>query len=560
MKRLLSRAVTLCLALTVLTAWPMAAFAAKSVGKSAAHYEQTIESLYGELEKNLSELNKLEKELLPKAQNFLTKAEYGLKLKKDVATALDAMKSLATSSDSFERNFQVLVEQVDGFDSSLPIPGQMSKKDILDRDLANISATLQSVTKTLSPSEQQTVVDKAREALQGDLAKFKELLAKKLENANETVAAGRALSATVSQFEMADGSFMSKYKSLRQSIENLKIANRIARAKEALPEAQAKKLDSAGRLSSQCAIVALRGADSLSRVLKLFNRRNKRVRGTLLDTDARVAKIYARHPGWFNGQRANILIALLILSGSILYYIYHAQKGAKLFIRRIAGLSALDDAVGRATEMGRPVLFVTGIKDVDDVQTLAGISILAGVAKKTAEYDTELFVPCCMPLAYSMCQEVVKESYLRAGRPDAFSQDNIRYLTSDQFGFVAGVDGIMIREKVAATFYLGKFYAESLILAETGNSIGAIQIAGTAETAQLPFFVAACDYTLIGEELFAASAYLSGEPRLLGSLKGQDVGKAIMIVAIIVGIALQILISYEHIPESMSVAQLFAAS
>ena len=560
MKRVLSQAVTLCLVLTVLTAWPMAVHAARGVGKSAAHYEQTIESLYGELEKNLSELNKLEKELLPKAKNFLTKAEYGLKLKNDVATALDAMKSLATSSDSFERNFQVLVEQVSGFDSSLPVPGKLSKKDILDRDLANISATLQSVTKTLSPSEQQSVVDKAREALQGDLAKFKELLAKKLENANETVAAGRALSSTVTKFEKADSNFVSKYKGLKQAIENLKIANRIARAKEALPEEQAKKLDSAGRLSVQCAIVALRGADSLRGVLKLFNRRNKRVRGTLLDTDAKVTKIYARHPGWFNGQRANILIALLILSGSIMYYIYHAQKGAKLFIRRIAGLSALDDAVGRATEMGRPVLFVTGIKDVDDVQTLAGISILAGVAKKTAEYDTELFVPCCMPLAYSMCQEVVKESYLRAGRPDAFSQDNIRYLTSDQFGFVAGVDGIMIREKVAATFYLGKFYAESLILAETGNSIGAIQIAGTAETAQLPFFVAACDYTLIGEELFAASAYLSGEPRLLGSLKGQDVGKAIMIVAIIVGIALQILISYEYVPESMSVAQLFAAS
>jgi hypothetical protein len=74
-----------------------------------------------------------------------------------------------------------------------------------------------------------------------------------------------------------------------------------------------------------------------------------------------------------------------------------------------------------------------------------------------------------------------------------------------------------------------------LILAETGNSVGAIQIAGTARPAQLPFFVAACDFTLIGEELFAASAYLSGEPRALGSLKGQDVGKAIAMAAIVVG-------------------------
>jgi hypothetical protein len=53
---------------------------------------------------------------------------------------------------------------------------------------------------------------------------------------------------------------------------------------------------------------------------------------------------------------------------------------------------------------------------------------------------------------------------------------------------------------------------------------------------QLPFFVAACDYTLIGEELFAASAYLSKDPKLLGSLKGQDVGKFIFLLVILVGV------------------------
>jgi hypothetical protein len=73
-------------------------------------------------------------------------------------------------------------------------------------------------------------------------------------------------------------------------------------------------------------------------------------------------------------------------------------------------------------------------------------------------------------------------------------------------------------------------------LAETANSVGAIQIAGTAMPSQLPFFVAACDYTLIGEELFAASAYLSKDPKLLGSLKGQDVGKFIFLLVILVGV------------------------
>ena len=74
------------------------------------------------------------------------------------------------------------------------------------------------------------------------------------------------------------------------------------------------------------------------------------------------------------------------------------------------------------------------------------------------------------------------------------------------------------------------------MLAETGNSTGAIQIAGTASASQLPFFVAACDYTLIGEELYAASAYLSDDPMQIGSLKGQDAAKALIMALIILGV------------------------
>ena len=84
-------------------------------------------------------------------------------------------------------------------------------------------------------------------------------------------------------------------------------------------------------------------------------------------------------------------------------------------------------------------------------------------------------------------------------------------------------------------FYFGYFYAEALLLAETGANTGAIQIAGTDAFTQIPFFITTCDYTLIGEELYAASAYLSREPKLLGSLKGQDVGKLAIIVIVILG-------------------------
>jgi hypothetical protein len=173
---------------------------------------------------------------------------------------------------------------------------------------------------------------------------------------------------------------------------------------------------------------------------------------------------------------------------------------------------------------------------MDDVQTIAGITLLGRVAKVVADYDIRINMPVARSIVMTTARETIKEAYMGAGRPDAYNDDMVRYITDEQFGYVAAVDGIMVREKPATCFYLGAFFAESLILAETGNSIGAIQIAGTAMPAQLPFFVAACDYTLIGEELFAASAYLSNEPKQLGSLKGQDVGKFIAMVAIALGV------------------------
>ena len=239
-------------------------------------------------------------------------------------------------------------------------------------------------------------------------------------------------------------------------------------------------------------------------------------------------------PQFFHTGRVNVLVAVVVFISLLLYFVSTAKKGKSLFIRRIAGLDALDEAVGRATEMGKPILYVPGLSSMADVATIASINILGPVAKKVAEYESTILVPNRNPIVMTVARQVVKESFLEAGRPDAFNEDMVFFLTDSQFGFAAAVDGIMVREKPATNLFLGMFWAESLILAETGNMTGAIQIAGTDAVAQLPFFVTACDYTIIGEELYAASAYLSRTPMLVGSLKAQDFGKAVIIVIMII--------------------------
>ena len=259
---------------------------------------------------------------------------------------------------------------------------------------------------------------------------------------------------------------------------------------------------------------------------------NKSIIWSVLFLGAMVLYIMGEGVIFIEGARVKFA-SILIVSLTIYYYIDRARSGEDIYLRKIPGLQALEEAVGRATEMGKSVLFVPGIMDLDQVETVTGLNLLGHVAEYTAKYETSLNVPVSRSIVMEAGREICKESYLKAGRPDLFYDDMVHYISDEQFAYAAGVNGIMEREKPAACFYLGKFYAESLILAETGNSIGAIQIAGTGSPAQIPFFVTACDYTLIGEEFFTASAYLSNKPELVGSIKGQDIVKLLVMITMV---------------------------
>jgi hypothetical protein len=251
---------------------------------------------------------------------------------------------------------------------------------------------------------------------------------------------------------------------------------------------------------------------------------------------------------WFNKERLSVLLMVAGFLFFTVYFIQKAKGGSELYVRRLAGIEAVDEAIGRATEMGKPILYVLGLGTASDIATIASYTILGRVAKKVAEYQTGLIVPCYDPIVMTVAQETVKTSYLDAGRPEAYNEDMVYFVTNQQFAYVAGVNGVMLRERPATNLYMGKFYAESLILAETGVVAGSIQIAGTDEISQIPFFVVACDYTLIGEELYAASAYLGKEPLLLGSLKAQDYAKAGVIFLAIIGF-ISLMLGYHGVAE-----------
>ncbi len=201
----------------------------------------------------------------------------------------------------------------------------------------------------------------------------------------------------------------------------------------------------------------------------------------------------------------------------------------------------IEVAVRKAAELNRPAYFIPGSRDIDNIQTISALSMLKVVARYCAEYDVELIIPVNKSMVMERAQEVCRTAYQKAGFADRWSSSQVSYTTDDPLGFVAHVDGMIARAKPAVCFMFGFFAGESLLLAESSYNVAEVTIAGTAVPSQLPFFVASCDTTLIGEEFFAASAMLSGNKEDIAMLQGLDAGKQLAIGIILAVVVLSYL-------------------
>lgn len=230
----------------------------------------------------------------------------------------------------------------------------------------------------------------------------------------------------------------------------------------------------------------------------------------------------------------------LVLISSITLFCIRQAKIRTPSIRKLAALEAIDDAIGRAIETARPIHFTVGwgwggLYTADGPQIIAGLSVLSRVAEQVAKMNGRLIATFPQPEVIPIAEETVRQAYASQNRPDLYKDDTVRFVSPLQYSYVSGVIGLLLRERPAANILIGPYWSEALMFAEVGNTVGAIQIAGTAKSAQIPFFVAACDYCLIGEEIFAAGAYVSKDPTQLGTIVAQDWSRLIMIGLILLG-------------------------
>ena len=240
-------------------------------------------------------------------------------------------------------------------------------------------------------------------------------------------------------------------------------------------------------------------------------------------------------PGLYEGRLFGLTLVVLIF----ILAIHYMRQTKPPYIRRVPALDAIEDAIGRSTEMGKPVVCSYGLGGFS-YWTIAGLSILGHVAKLCAETDTRLIVPTGgSPDSYIVREaavDLVRNAYTVAGKLESFNEEDMPFLSGEQYAYTPGYIGILVRDKPGALIMTGSHWSEAMNIAEMANAVGAVTITAGCYTSSMAALACASDYIMLSEEQPAAGAYLSGDPGQLASIRVQDIYKFIAVGTMLLGL------------------------
>lgn len=234
------------------------------------------------------------------------------------------------------------------------------------------------------------------------------------------------------------------------------------------------------------------------------------------------------------------LVILLLLLPALFFLASRVRAGKAGELRPLPQIEDLPGSVGRSAEAGQPLhvsVGVAGIAGSATAETWAGLAVLDELANEAAACDTPLVVTVADPTVLPVAQDILRRAYLRSGNPEGYDPTQVQFVAPFPLAYAAGVAGILERDPLTANIMIGSFGDEYLLMGEVGARRGLHQTAGAANPRALPFVYATADEPLVGEEIFAGSAYLARGPLQVASLLVEDWARW-AILAAIVGIAL----------------------
>ncbi len=240
----------------------------------------------------------------------------------------------------------------------------------------------------------------------------------------------------------------------------------------------------------------------------------------------------------FIAERGTLFFFMVFVFAAIYAVSELAKRGKTWELRRLAPLDAMLEGIGRAVELGKPVHFSAGVDRAGPGDPDRGHSypLLRYVAMECAKRNCRLITTVGKADVYAVCDQIVKEASVDAGKPEWYKPEDVQFLGENQFVYAAGVMGLLMREQVATNLMFGYHRGSLVNMLEAGRMAGALQIGGMARmTGELGMMALGCDYFLVLEEMVAAAAYISNDPGQIGTVATQDYIKFLLIALVVIG-------------------------
>jgi hypothetical protein len=207
--------------------------------------------------------------------------------------------------------------------------------------------------------------------------------------------------------------------------------------------------------------------------------------------------------------------------------------------RRIQAFERLRGFLDLVSEQGKIVhlsLGTSGISGDRTATVASGLVLLRYLAERGAALGASPTVTVADPTLLFVAQDVIYDAHERQGRAASYRGTDVQLIAPDPAAYAVGALEVIRDEKVAANVMAGPFGDEFLLMAEPGAQRDVTQIAGSDALNAHPFMVATADHLLVGEELFAAGAYLTDRPEHAASLWVQDILRMLIVAAIVIGV------------------------
>jgi hypothetical protein len=240
-----------------------------------------------------------------------------------------------------------------------------------------------------------------------------------------------------------------------------------------------------------------------------------------------------------------LLLLIVVLLVIILTLLHHARaiSGRRPISRRpLPGLDIIGRALARGAETGRAIHLSPGSGAIgartSTVETVAGLLAAERVATDAALNGAPLLASSGDAVAHLALRGTLRQAYQRAGLGQDYDPANVQMLShQDPMAYASGVTTLYERQRLEASQLLGSFGQEFLLIGEVGAQQGVPQLGGasaTPNTTGLPLVYLTVDGALIGEEIYAAEAYLARTPAPLARLLTHDALRTVIIAAIVV--------------------------